>query len=90
MIAYYVHDPKKENDLIVLPKLGCRVAVDADRMEAFISVKPEFAKWSGDACGVLSPEDFGTIVATRDDRGDVCIVNPDLWRRRMTHYLGAP
>ena len=90
MIAYYVHDKKKEDDLIVLPELGCRVAVDADRMEAFISVKPEFAKWSGDACGALSPEDFGTIVATRDERGDVCIVNHDLWRRCMAYYLGAP
>ena len=90
MIAYYVHDKKKDNDLIVLPEMGCSVAVDATRMEAFISVKPEFTSWSGDACGELSPEDFGTIVATRDDHGDVCVVNHDLWRRRMAHYLGAP
>lgn len=90
MIAYYVHDKKKESDLIVLPELGCRVAVDRARMEAFISVKPEFASWSGDACGELSPKDFGTVVATRDDGGDVCVVNHDLWRRRMAHYLGAP
>jgi hypothetical protein len=89
MIAYYVHDQKKDNDLIVLPEMGCSVAVDAARMESFISVKPEFAKWTGDACGELSPEDFGTIVATRDDLGDVCVVNHDLWRRRMEHYLGA-
>ena len=90
MIAYYVHDKKKDNDLIVLPEMGCSVAVDGARLEAFISVKPEFASWSGDACGELSPEDFGTIVATRDDQGDVCVVNHDLWRRRMAHYLGAP
>ena len=90
MIAYYVHDKKKDNDLIVLPEMGCSVAVDAARMEAFISVKPEFDSWSGDACGELSPEDFGTIVATREDLGDVCVVNHDLWRRRMEHYLGAP
>ena len=90
MIAYYVHDKKKDNDLIVLPEMGCSVAVDAARMEAFISIKPEFASWTGDACGELSPEDFGTIVATRDDLGDVCVLNHDLWRRRMEHYLGAP
>ena len=90
MIAYYVHDKKKDNDMIVLPEMGCSVVVDAARLEAFISVKPEFASWSGDACGELSPEDFGTIVATRDDHGDVCVVNHDLWRRRMAHYLGAP
>ena len=90
MIAYFVHDKKKDNDLIVLPEMGCSVAVDGARLEAFISVKPEFASWSGDACGELSPEDFGTIVATRDDNGDVCVVNHDLWRRRMAHYLGSP
>ena len=90
MIAYYVHDKKKDNDMIVLPEMGCSVVVDAARLEAFISVKPEFASWSGDACGELSPEDFGTIVATRDDNGDVCVVNHDLWRRRMAHYLGSP
>ena len=90
MIAYYVHDSKKEIDLIVLPDMGCSVAVDAGRFEAFISVNPDFASWSGDACGELSPEDFGTIVASRNEGGDVCVVNHDLWRRRMTHYLGAP
>ena len=90
MIAYYVHDKKKETDVIVLPEMGCSVAVDAARLEAFISVKPDFASWSGDACGELSPDDFGTIVATRDDGGDVCVVSHDLWRRRMAHYLGAP
>jgi hypothetical protein len=90
MIAYYVHDSKKETDLIVLPDMGCSVAVDAGRMEAFISVDPDFASWSGDACGELSPEDFGTIVASRDEGGDVCVANHDLWRRRMAHFLGVP
>ena len=90
MIAYYVHDSKKETDLIVLPDMGCSVAVDAGRLEAFISVNPDFASWSGDACGELAPEDFGTIVASRNEGGDVCVVNHDLWRRRMAHFLGAP
>ena len=90
MIAYYVHDSKKETDLIVLPDMGCSVAVDAGRMEAFISVNPDFTSWSGDACGELSPEDFGTIVASRDEGGDVCVANHDLWRRRMAHFLGVP
>jgi len=90
MIAYYVHDSKKEIDLIVLPDMGCSVAVDAGRLEAFISVNPDFASWSGDACGKLSPENFGTIVASRNEGGDVGVVNHDLWRRRMTHHLGAP
>jgi hypothetical protein len=90
MIAYYVHDSKKETDLVVLPDMGRSVAVDTGRMEAFISVNPDFASWSGDACGELSPEDFGTIVASRNEGGDVCVVNHDLWRRCMAHYIGAP
>ncbi len=90
MIAYYVNDSKKETDLIVLPDMGCSIAVDAGRMEAFISVNPDLASGSGNACGELSPEDFGTIVASRNEAGDVCVVNHDLWRRCMAHYLGAP
>jgi hypothetical protein len=90
MIAYYVHDDKKKDDLIVLPDPGCAVPVDRQRMEDFISVSPEFAKWSGDSCSDLAPEDFGTVVATRDDGGDVCVVNNELWRQRMEYYLGSP
>ena len=90
MIAYYVHDNGKRDDVIVLPDLGCTVAVDRQRMEAFISVNPNFADWSGEACSDLSPEDFGTVVATRDDSGDVCVANHELWRERMDHYLGSP
>lgn len=90
MIAYYVHDKKKKDDVVVLPELGCTVAVNRQRMEAFISVAPEFANWSGDSCRDLSPEDFGTVVATRDDTGDVCVVDHQLWRQRMEYYLGSP
>jgi hypothetical protein len=90
MIAYYVHDSKKQDDLIILPEMECAVPVDKDRMEAFISVDPMFAQWSGDACGTVSPEDFGTVVATRDDNGDVCVVDQELWRSRMQYHLGTP
>ena len=90
MIAYYVHDNKKKDDVIVLPDLGCTVSVDRQRMEAFISVCPDFARWSGDSCSDLSPENFGTVVATRDDTGDVCVIDDQLWRKRMEYLLGSP
>lgn len=89
MIAYLVHDSKKERDLFVLPDMGCAVAATPERFESFISPRPAFAEWSGDACGDLAPEDFGTVVATREEPGDVCILDADLWRRRMDHYTGA-
>ena len=55
MIAYYVYDHKKENDVIVIPNRECTVTVDRERMELFISVDPVFASWPGDACGLVSP-----------------------------------
>ena len=87
MIAYYVHDEKKQEDLIVIPEMGCAIAVTKKAFEEFISVNPVFAKWSGDSCDTLSPESFGTVVATREEGGDVCILKEDIWRERMAHYM---
>jgi hypothetical protein len=89
MIAYFVHNKKEQVDVIVIPDLGCRVPVDAERLQAFIAVSPDFKKWSGDACGHMAAQDFGSILATRDDCGDVNVVDEKLWRERMTHYLGG-
>jgi hypothetical protein len=40
--------------------------------------------------GAFATEDFGTVVATRDDGGDVCVIDHELWKERMEHYLGLP
>ncbi|KPJ78428.1 MAG: hypothetical protein AMJ54_03530 [Deltaproteobacteria bacterium SG8_13] len=88
MIAYLVTNRQQQQDTIVVPEIGCSVPVDCDRMKAFISVSPDFATWSGDACEAMAPEDFGDIVAIRDDCGDVRIFEEDLWREKMEHYLG--
>ena len=90
MIAYFVHDNHKASDTIYLPDLGCFVPVDKAVMERFISVTPDFANWTGQACALVDPEEFGTVVANRDDQGDVCIVRQDLWRKRMFAHLGNP
>ena len=55
MIAYFVHDCKKEKDLILLPDRGCSVEVTPKWMETFISVDPVFASWSGDSCADFAP-----------------------------------
>jgi len=89
MIAYFVHDDKNARDIVVLPGTACSVPVDRACFENFISAAPDFANWTGNACIDLAPEDFGTVVATRDAAGDVCILKDALWRERMTHYLGA-
>lgn len=36
----------------------------------------------------MAPEDFGLVIATREERGDVCVLKMDLWQERMAHYLG--
>ena len=90
MMAHFVHDRKKVRDTIYLPGLGCFIPVDKTAMERFISVEPDFANWRGQACALVNPEEFGTVVATRDDQGDVCIVQQDLWRERMFANLGNP
>ena len=90
MIAYFVRDRKNEKDLIVIPDKGCSVEVTPQRMETFISVDPLFAGWTGDSCEDVAPEDFGTVVAARDDGGDVCVMDHELWKERMGYYLGLP
>lgn len=90
MIAYFVRDSKNEKDLIVIPDKGCSVEVTPQHMETFISVDPLFAGWTGDSCEDVAPEDFGTVVATRDDGGDVCVMDHELWKERMAYYLGIP
>jgi hypothetical protein len=87
MIAYYVHDEKKNTDVILLPAMGCAVDVDKEKLIAFISPAPAFAKWSGKACVDVKPEDFGTIIASREEGGDVCILEAEIWPARMEYYL---
>ena len=88
MIAYLVTNPQSRQDTFVVPEIGCSVSVDSERMKAFISVSPDFETWSGDACEGMAPEDFGDIVAIRDDCADVKVLKEDLWREKMTYYLG--
>jgi hypothetical protein len=88
MLAYFVHDEKKQKDRIVIPDMHCAVRVDVERFEAFISSRPNFAEWSGEACE-LPPEDFGKVVASRDEFGDVCVLDEDAWRGRVDCYSGG-
>ena len=89
MIAYCVHDEKSQDDIIVIPDRACAVRVNTERLKGFISPDPVFAQWSGDTCVEVSPDKFGTVVATRDDGGDVCVMKPELWAQTMERYLGA-
>jgi hypothetical protein len=89
MIAYLVHNKKEKTDTIVLPEIGCSMPADEAGLKNFISVNPNFKELSGDACGQRKPEDYGTIVATRDECGDVNVVKKALWQERLNHHLGS-
>ena len=90
MIAYFVYSAREDRDLIVIPDSGCTVEVDGGVMERFIAPEPDFAGMTGEPCASAEPEDFGKVVASREDGGDVCILDAAMWQRRMTHHLGRP
>lgn len=87
MIAYFVHDEKKNDDMIVMPDMSCAVPVDRARMETFISPAPAFANWSGDTCAEVNPDAFGTVIASREEGEDVCVLKQEIWQARMEYYL---
>ncbi len=89
MIAYFVHDEKKEKDTIAIPEIGCCVSVTPESFERFISVEPKFSKWEGEECKNLDPKELGTVVASRPEDGDVCIHHDELWRERMFFYMSG-
>lgn len=86
MIAYFVHNREKNDDKIIIPYMGCSVSVTPERFEKFISVDPSFSQWQGEECTDVKPEDFGTVLATRAEGEDVCILEKDLWRERLELY----
>jgi len=90
MRAYLVHDAKKQSDMLVLPEMDRLIPVNREVLTDFISVRPDFSRWSGSQLNGLSPETFGRVVATREEKEDVCIVDEPLWQQRMSHLLGAP
>lgn len=87
MKAYFIYDEKKQIDMMVVPEIDCIVSVNRSVMEVFISVAPDFSKFSGEHLNGLPPESFGRIIATRESQGDVCILEDSLWRQRMAFYL---
>lgn len=88
MKAFFVHDKKKQSDMLVVPESNCLVRVNQAVMETFIAVAPDFSEHAGQNLNDLSPETFGHIVATRESDGDVCIIDKSLWQQRMNYHLG--
>ncbi len=88
MKAYFVHDAKKQKDLMIIPEKDRVFAVNHHIMADFIAVAPNFSQWTGESLNGLPPDTFGSVLATREDDGDVCIIDLSLWQQRMGFYLG--
>ena len=88
MIAFFIHDEKKQSDCMVIPETGYMVPINRALMEAFIAVAPDFSGYQGERVNGMPPETFGKIVATRKSDGDVCILDQSLWQQRMAYHLG--
>jgi hypothetical protein len=86
MKAYFVHSRDKNEDKIFIPFTQYCVSVTPEQFEKFISVTPDFSRWKGEKCTDIKPEDFGIVVAIREDGEDVCILQKDLWYERMGEY----
>jgi len=88
MKAFFVHDKRKQADMLVVPERNLLIRVNRAIMESFIAVEPDFSEHSGQSLNGMPPETFGHIVATRESTGDVCIFDHSVWQQRMAYHLG--
>jgi len=88
MKAFFIHDEKKQSDMLVVPETDNIVSMSREVMEAFIAVKPDFSTFSGERLNGLPPETLGRVVATRKSESDVCILDESIWKQRMAVHLG--
>jgi len=87
MIAYCVE--KDGTPMIVIPDTDQVLPLDQNRLEAFISVSPCFKGWIGTHHENLDVKDFGILIATRDDDGDITLQDGPRWQKLLESCLGA-
>ena len=88
MIAYFVHNNETKTDTIYLPGRECCYTVNRSRMAEFLSQDLDFQNPSSDICIDVPPEEFGGVIALRDENGELRVLNPELWRLRLTAFMG--
>lgn len=85
MIGYYV--TQRQQDTVVIPEAGVAQKVDRTVLRRFLADDPEFATWQGEALGARTPEDFGTVLATREDDAPPTILDQARWNERVMAQL---
>lgn len=89
MKAYFVHN--NAYDMVVIPDTQQAIVVESDDtlgLFAFPGDDPlDFSLWTGGPSDDHNPEDYGEIVAERDDStGALDIVDEQLWLERLAFY----
>jgi hypothetical protein len=81
MIAYYVK--KDEDEFIIIPETDQVISADSQSIKEFISPSACFKTWLGMHHENVKPEDFGKVIATRNDDGDIQVKDEDVWKKIM-------
>lgn len=87
MIAYYVS--QRQADTVVIPDVQVAKRVDRAVLRHFLAEEPGFEAWQGEPLAGRSPEDFGTVLATRDDAAPPTILDQAHWNERVMAQLKA-
>ncbi|HEY9855090.1 MAG TPA: hypothetical protein V6D05_05080 [Stenomitos sp.] len=85
MIGYYV--TQRQQDTVVIPEAGVAQRVDRAVLRRFLADDPEFGTWEGEALGGRKPEDFGTVLATREEEAPPTILDQAHWNERVMAQL---
>lgn len=86
MIAYFVHNSETDTDTVYLPERQRCYTVNSTRAMEFIAAEPDFTSWTK---GIeIPPEDFGGVIAFRDNKGGMIVLNEELWQQRLAAHLG--
>jgi len=88
MRAYYTHN--NAYDSIVIPGAEVAVTVTDDLLREYLEASPNFSAWRGESTGGLLPEDYGRILAIRDDDASqpnaVYVTDWRQWLDRLNFY----
>lgn len=85
MIAYYV--TQRQADTVVIPDAEVARRVDRAVLREFLADEPEFARWQGEPLSGRVPEDFGKVLATRDEDAPPTILDQAHWNERVMAQL---
>ena len=74
-----------DGDWVIIPDTKKAARVDKGRINAFCGNDPWFESWGGEKLKG-SPEDYGKVIATRNDEAPIVAHDPALWEKRKAWW----